>query len=142
MAEGDGYIYDNFKEEVMTAAFNLANAQDTIKVALVGSGYSPSLTTHTAWSDASASECAGSNYTAGGETLGSQQVTQETGFGKFDGADVVWTSLGPLTPQPAYCIVYDVTASNKLIAYWEITTATNGGNYTVSWGTDGLVKLT
>ena len=140
MAEGDGAIYNNFKEQVMEGEFNLLT--DVIKVALV-TGYTPDIDTHTAWADVSANEESGTGYTAGGETLGSVTVTQDdtNDRGVFDGADVTWTGLDVGTPSHA--IMYDDThASDLLIAYWEVTTASNGGDYTLQWNASGIILLT
>jgi len=140
VAEGDGTIYNNFKHQVMEGEFDLLN--DTIKVALV-TGHSPDIDTHTQWSDASGDEESGTGYSAGGETLGSVAVTMDTDNdrGKFDGADVTWSGLDVGTPSHA--IMYDDThASDLLIAYWELSTASNGGDYTLQWGANGIILLT
>jgi len=144
MAEGDGAIYNNFKEQVLNGAFNLGT--DTIKVILV-SAHSPDIDTHTQYSDVSSDEYgAGSGYTVGGETLGGQSVTQDNTNDRavFDGNDVQWSSLGPLSPAiPSHAIMYSVTASNLLMCYWEIgTTGTNGGNWTLSFDAVGIMTLT
>lgn len=145
MAEGDGYIYNNFKEQVMEAAFNLLT--DTIKIILV-SGHTPDIDAHTQLTDVSGDEYgAGSGYTVGGETLAGQAVTQDNANdrGVFDGTDQTWSSLGALSPAtPSHAIMYDDThASDLLIAYWELgTTATNGGDYTLQWGATGIILLT
>lgn len=144
MAEGDGAIYNNFKEQVMEGIFNMASGGDTLKVALV-TGYTPNIDTHTVWADASAAEESGSGYSAGGETLTSQDVTQDNtnNRGIFDAADVTWTGLDVGTPSHA--ILYDdtpTTPADPLIAYWEITTASNGGNYTLQWNAVGIITLT
>ena len=147
MAEGDGAIYNNFKEQVMEAAFNLATGQDDLKMILV-SGYSPDIDAHTQYTDVNAGEYGtGSGYTSGGASLTSQDVTQDDANdrGVFDAADLTWSSLGPLpTATPAYAILYDDThASDLLIAYWELgSTATNGGDYTLQFHTDGIILLT
>lgn len=147
MAEGDGYIYNNFKEQVMNSEFNLGSAGDTIKVVLV-SGYSPDIDTHAGYSDVSANEYGtGSGYTVGGASLTSQATSQDNANdrGKFDAADLTWSSLGALSPAtPSHAIMYDDThASDLLIAYWVLgTTATNGGDYTLQWGTNGIILLT
>lgn len=143
MAEGDGYIYNNFKEQVMEGAFNLLT--DTIKVALV-TAHSPDIDAHDDWTDASGDEESGTGYTAGGETLGSVTVTQDDANdrGIFDGADVTWTGLDVGTPSHA--IMYDDTiaapVADLLIAYWEVTTASNGGDYTLQWNATGIITLT
>jgi hypothetical protein len=59
---------------------------------------------------------------------------------KFDANDVTWTGLDVGTPSHA--ILYDSTPSETcLIAYWEVTTASNGGDYTLSWHTNGILTL-
>ena len=67
--------------------------------------------------------------------------------GVFDAADVTWTALGPLSPAtPSHVILWDDTPTSPadpLIAYWELgTTATNGGDYTIQWGANGIILLT
>ena len=147
MAEGDGAIYNNFKEAVMEGEFNLASGGDTIKVILV-SGHSPDIDVHDEYADVSGDEYGtGDGYTAGGATLAGQDVTQDDANdrGVFDGTDLTWSSLGALSPAtPSHAIMYDDThASDLLIAYWELgTTATNGCNYTLQWGTNGIILLT
>lgn len=142
MAEGDGAIYNNFKEQVMEGVFNLASGGHTIKVGLV-TGHTPDIDAHTQWADVSANEESGTGYTAGGATLGSQDVTQDNAndLGKFDGADITWSGLDVGTPSHA--IMYDDTAAgDELIAYWELTTASNGGDYTLQWNASGIITLT
>ncbi len=150
MAEGDGTIYNNFKEQIMEAIFDLATAGDTCKLILVSS-HTPDAQVHDTYSDVSADEYAtGTNYTKTGESLTGQDVTQVDGtsnWGAFDAMDVTWTSLGPLSPAtPSHAILYDdtpTTPADPLIAYWVLgTTATNGGNYTIQWGADGIITLT
>jgi len=148
MAQGDGAIYNTFKELVMEGVYNLASGGDTIKTILVGA-YTPDIDTHLDYGDVSGTEYAtGAGYTELGETLAGQDVTLDTGNdrGKFDGTDETWTSLGPLTPtHPSYAIMYDADASvaAPLIAYWEVSgTAPNGGDYTLQWGTNGIILLT
>lgn len=144
MAEGDGSIYNKFKELVMEGTFNLANGGDTVQVALV-SGYTLNIDTHSTWGDVSANEVSGTGYTAGGKTLTGQDVTVDTANdrGVFDGADVTWTGLDVGTPN--YAIMYDdtpTTPADPLIAAWELATASNGGDYTLSWDANGIILLT
>lgn len=151
MAQGDGVIYNNFKELVLSGVYNLANGGDTIKVTL-HTGYTPDIDAHQVWGDTGVSSTeypTASGYTAGGKTLGSQAVAQDNSNDRasFDGADVTWTSLGPLSPAtPSHVIMWDDTPTSPadpLIAYWELgTTATNGGDYTLQWGANGILLLT
>ena len=146
MAQGNGFLFNNFKHQLMEGVFNLLT--DTVKVALVYSA-SPNRDSHTVWSDLSGQEVAdgGVNYAAGGATLGNKTVIQNDtdDRGEFDGDNVLWNSLLLTTPAnatPSHAVMYSVTAGNKLIACWEVTTVTNGGNYTLQWGTTGIALLT
>lgn len=151
MAEGDGFIYNNFKEQIMEKIYNLATGGDTLKATLHTS-YTPDIDAHILWGTSGVSTTeygTASGYTAGGSTLGSQDTTQDNtnDRGVFDAADVTWTSLGALSPAtPGHTILWDDTPSSPadpLIAYWILgTTATNGGNYTLQWGATGIVLLT
>lgn len=151
MAEGDGFIYNNFKEQLMEGVYNLATGGDTIQVTLHTS-YTPDIDAHALWADTGVSSTeygTGSGYTAGGQVLAGQDTTQDNtnDRGVFDGTDVTWTSLGALTPAtPSHTIMWDNTPASPLdplIAYWVLgTTATNGGNYTLQWGANGIILLT
>jgi hypothetical protein len=144
MAEGDVTFYNSFYVDLMNGVHDLTN--DTIKVTLHTS-YTPNIDTHGQWSDVSATEYGtGDNYTAGGDTPGSQVVTQDNtdDQGEFDMADPAWTALGPLTPAtPSHAIVWNDSATNdELICYIELgTTATNGGDYSLALNATGLFYL-
>lgn len=144
MAQGDGAIYYTFKERVMEGVYNLANGGDTLQVILVGT-YTPDLAAHTVYGNVSGSEYnTGAGYTSGGETLAGQDVTLTDATGTFDGTDLTWASLGPLSPaHPTHTVMYDGTpAGDPLIAYWEVSgTAPNGANWTLQWGTSGIIIL-
>ena len=140
MAQGDGALYNEFKEELLLG--NIDMDGHTFKVNLV-TGYTPNIDSHNGLSDVSASEESGTGYTAGGATLAGKAVTKDTtnDRAKFDADDVTWTGLNVGTPSHA--ILYDDThASDCLVAYWEVTTATNGGNYTLQFGANGVLLLT
>ena len=151
MAEGDGTLYRTFKAALMRGDHDLATGGDTLKVTL-HTAYTPAQA-HDEWADVSATEYGtGVGYTAGGKTLGSQTVAINTTAhrGEFDGANVSWTSLGPLTPAtPSHTILWNDTPTtpltDPLIGYWVLgTTATNGGDYTLAWSTSpsAIILLT
>ena len=140
MAQGDGALYNEFKEELLLG--NIDMDGHTFKMILV-TGYTPNIDSHTALSDVSANEESGGGYTAGGATLSNKTVTKDTANdrAKFDADDVTWTALNVGTPSHA--ILYDDThATDCLVAYWEVTTPTNGGNYTLQFGANGIILLT
>ncbi len=148
MAEGNGAIYNNFKELLFNKIMDLSNGGDVLKLILV-TGYTPNIDTHTIYGDVSGDEYGtASGYTAGGETLANQATSQNNAAdqGEFDGDDVTWAALGALAPAtPSHCVLYDDTVGvpvKPLICYWEIgSTATNGGNYTIQFGAT-IINLT
>lgn len=147
MAEGDGTIYNDFKEQVLKGTHNLASGGNAIQFTL-HTGYTPNIDTHQVRADVSGTEYGtASGYTAGGKTLANQSVTQDNTNDRaaWDGDDITWTSLGPLSPAtPSHVICWNDTPSgDPLICYWVLgTTATNGGNYTLQFNANGLILLT
>jgi len=140
MAEGDGVVYNNFKEQVMEGEY--AFLTDTLKMALL-TGHAVDIDLDVGFADVSGDEEAGAGYTAGGATLAGKAVEQDNANdrGTFDATDVTWTGLDVGTPSHA--VLYDFThASDLLIAIWEVTTASNGGDYTLEFGAVGLLTIT
>jgi hypothetical protein len=66
-------MYANAYAQAFSGNINLTS--DSIKLALLTSGYTPNLTSHVHWSDVSASEASGTGYTAGGQALTSKSLT-------------------------------------------------------------------
>lgn len=150
MAEGDGFIYNSFKEWIMEGVMDLSTGGDVLKMILVET-HSPDIDAHDDYTDVSADEYASaSGYVPRGATLANQDVTKDNtnDRGVFDGDNITWSSLGPLSPAtPSHCILFNETVASPtadpLIAYWELgTTATNGGDYTLQFHTDGIILLT
>ena len=142
MAEGDGSVYYFFKESLLIGhiALGADSLAHVVKVMLV-TGHTLDTVNDEDYADVSADECSGTGYTAGGETLGSQTVTNALAT-KFDGADVTWSSLNVSGGgDPNYAIMYD-SDYDVLMFAWEIATATNGGNWTLQWHADGIATLT
>lgn len=143
MAEGNGAIYNRFKELVLSGGFDLSNGGNTIKVGLV-TGHTPNIDTHYLWSDVSGDEVADGSYAAGGNTLAGQTVDLNSGSDRadFDATDLTFTALDGVTPSHAIMYATTSTPVNTLIAYWEVTTVANGGNYTLAWHANGIILLT
>jgi len=144
MAEGDPVAYNSFKKGLLDGTFDLVN--DTLKLTL-HTGYTPDIDSHTQRSHVSATEYSTADgYTANGKTISGGVNSQDNSNdrGKFDATDVTWTALGALTPAtPSHAILWDDTAANdELIAYWELgSTATNGGDYTIQWSSNGIILV-
>lgn len=135
-------IYNSFKQKIMDGSIDLDN--DTIKVALVTSSYTPDADTHEDFDDVT-DEVTGTGYSAGGETLANVSVTKDTtdDEGVFDADDVTWTS-SEITARGA--VIYkdsgDATTS-WLIAYIDFgeDKTSSGGDFTIQWGSEGILNL-
>lgn len=142
MAEGDGYVFNDFKERVLLGEFDLVD--DTINVALIDSGWSATVDgAAMTYATVSGNELSGTGYTAKGDTITTPSVTQDDTNNRaaFDGDNASWTGLDAGTPATA--VMFDDThASDALIAYWEVTTASNGSDYTLQWHANGIMLLT
>lgn len=142
MAEGDITVTNQAKAWLLGGLLDLDT--DTIKVALVN-GYSFNVDNNHGYANFSANEITAVGYTAGGAALtGLTITTNDTGdYGKWDAADVTWNSLATATISAA--LIYDDTlttpVADGLLAKVEIGTNSNGGNYTISWNSGGIVQL-
>jgi hypothetical protein len=146
MAQGQGASYNEFKRALLAGEIDLSgdSSGHVIKVCLV-TAYTPNIDSDLTYTTTiSGKECSGGVYVAGGATLGGKAVTTDTANdrGKFDGNDVLWSAL-QLAQTPSHAVMYDNTHAGKaLIAYWEVTTPTNGGDYTIAWNSSGIFLLT
>lgn len=142
---------NKFRTLLLNSGINLLT--DTIKVMLVSNTYTPdkdhsfvsSITSGTT------KELSGTGYVAGfggsgRKTLASKTVTQNdtSDIGYFDAADVTWTGINAGTV--GYVVVLkEVTsdADSPIIAIHDVSpdVVTNGGDYTVQWASDGVLKL-
>lgn len=118
---------------------------DTIKVALLTSSYTPNQNTHQYFSDVSANEVSGTGYTAGGVTLGSKTAVQSTVTMTFSGANASWSAS---TITARYAVIYDSTpgtgATDPLVAYVDFGAdqSSSSGTFTISWSGSGIFTTT
>jgi len=118
---------------------------DTIKVMLVGSGYTPNQDTHDFINDVSAQEITGEGYTAGGATLGTKTVTQDDTNNRavFDAANVVWAN----STITAYGAVFykdsGDPATSPVLFYKDFggVEESADGNFTLNFSADGIFYL-
>jgi len=140
MAQGDAIVTNNAKEGLMLGLYDLDT--DALKVALYSVALgspdgAPAYTT--------TNEIVASGYTAGGESVSTPAVTQDdtNDLAKLDddGSNISWTNLATATILEAR--LYDDTASPKdVIILWEISTDSNGGNYTLTFhATNGILTI-
>lgn len=143
MAEGDPTVYNAAKKGFLDGAFDFAN--DTIKLALLTSSYTPNIDTHDMWDDVSSYEASGTGYSAGGKTVTSLTTNLDAANDRayVDAPDVTWTGLDIGTP--GYAVLYQSTgtpSTSRLICYWQLgSTATNGGDYTIKFNANGILYI-
>lgn len=93
------------------ASFNLNDLiTNNIRVALVSSGYSPSIS-HTVYADLTNELTTANGYTAGGQLLDGKSITGNI----FKSSNPSWTASGTLTAF--YWVLYHDTGSKPLICY-------------------------
>lgn len=97
---------------------------DTIKVALLTNGYTPSAGTDVSFDDVSTYEVAGTGYTAGGEELVDKVWSYDSGItaAKLVASPVSWAELSTTT---RYAVIYKdtgVSTTSRLIAYLDFET--------------------
>ena len=146
MAEGDASVYNNFKFEILSAPVDLAN--DTLKVVLLDTLYTFSADGEPGLEHVNSREISGTGYNAGGCTLAGQALAQRDTVDNvwLDGTDLTWANLG--TDNIESAVIYDDTltatdaeVADPLMIHWEIATNSNGGNYTLQWGSSGLLVV-
>lgn len=120
---------------------------DTIKVMLTTSSYTPDQDTHD-YKDDVTNEVSGTGYTAGGMQLANDTLTYTAGSNvlKYDADDVTWTTVTLTDVKNA--VIYDDTpgtaATKPLIGFGVIDTAVNpnAGNLVITWDSAGLLTAT
>ena len=134
-------VYNSYKKDVLDGTIDLVN--DTIKVALCTSSYTPDIDAHSFFDDIT-NEVVGTGYTAGGETLGTKTTTQDNtdDEGVFDAADTTWSSS---TITARYAIIYKDTgtaSTSPLICYVDLgeDKTSVSGDFTLSWNAEGIIN--
>jgi hypothetical protein len=110
-------FFNAFFADAMNGEHDLAT--DTLKIAL--SNTAPSATDTTL---ADITEIAAANgYTSGGQALDNVTSTQSSGVHTLEADDEVFTATGGAMGTFRYAVLYNSTASDKLIGYWDNATA-------------------
>jgi hypothetical protein len=134
--------YNSFKKALMDGGLDLAN--NTIKVMLVTSGYTPNADSHD-FKDDVTNEVTGTGYTAGGAALANKSVTQDNtdDEGVFDADDVTWAN-STITARAAVLYKDTGTASTSpLICYIDFGAdkSSEGADFTLEWNSEGIVNI-
>lgn len=137
-------VYNNFKELLLLRTFTGA----TVKMILLGSGYSFNADSHAGYADISASELPnGNGYTTGGKTLTNLVISQDNvdDEGVLDCDDPVWTGA-TISAYAAACHIDSETTpvADALVNHQAFSgapiTSTNA-NFTVQIAAEGLLNL-
>ena len=135
-----------FPVELLSAAHNFAS--DTFKLALYTS--TPYTTGSTIY--VVTDETTGTEYSAGGNTLTGNAVSNVSNYATVDFTDSVWGSPTPATFSAAFGAIYDSSASNKLVVILDFggTKSCSNGTFTVTFpsptsgapsGADALLSI-
>ena len=125
-------------------------ASDTFKLALyTANPYTQSTSTVYV----ATSESSGTEYSAGGNTLAGNAVSNVADIATVDFTDSVWGSPTPATFSAAYGTIYNSSASNKLVVVLDFggKKSCSNGTFTVTFpdptsgspsGADALLSIT
>ena len=121
---------------------------DTFKLALyTASPYTTASTVYVATTESS-----GTEYSAGGNTLAGNAVSNVANYATVDFTDSVWGRPTPATFSAAYGAIYNSSASNKLVVILDFsgTKSCSNGTFTVTFpsptsgspsGADALLSI-
>lgn len=125
--------YNTFVDELSKGGHNLQTA--VFKVALTNTA--PTVATDTVWNTTVAPAPAAANgYTAGGNTLTTSSAATTSGTFKLVLADSTFTATAGGIGPVRYAIIYNSSASNKVVAYYDYgssITLANGENLLVDF---------
>lgn len=108
--------YNSFADEVSKGGHNLQTA--VFKLALTNTA--PTVASDTVWNTTVAPAPAAANgYSAGGNTLTTSSASTTSGTFKLVLADSVFTASGGQIGPFRYAILYNSSASNKLVGYYD-----------------------
>ncbi len=143
MAAATITFYNNVREDIGDGSLDLDN--DTFKVALLSSSYTPDVENHAAYSDLTNELATANGYTQDDKTLTATWVRSTTTC-TFDADDVVWTaSGGSITAR--YAVIYSDTGE-ELICYILLDSApadveaTDGNTFTIAFNASGIFTVT
>ena len=136
-----------FPVELLSSTHNFAS--NTFKLALyTASPYTTASTVYVV-----TSETTGTEYSAGGNTLSGNAVSNSADYATVDFTDSVWGSPTPATFSAAYGTIYNSSDTNKLVVILDFsgTKSCSNGTFTVTFpsptsgspsGADALLSIT
>lgn len=146
MASGTVKWFGNTPKAFFNKEIDLLD--DTIKVALTTSSYSPAQDTDDYFNDVTNEVPGTGNYTSGGQQIANDTLTYTSGTNvmKYDGDDMSWGSSTISGARVA--VIYDATpgadSSRPLIGYcvFDGDVSTSAGTLAIAWDANGILTLT
>lgn len=112
--------YNSFIDELSKGGHNLTTA--AFKVALTNTA--PNAASDTVWNTTVApAPAAGNGYTAGGNAMSTASATTTAGVFKLTLNDTVFTATAGGIGPFRYAILYNTSATNKLLGYYDYTSS-------------------
>lgn len=133
-------IYNKFPLYLGDGTMDMDN--DTFKVALLTSSYTPDAT-HDTYSDLTNEVADGSGYSTGGTTLSTVTWTESSGTVTLSAANPSWTSA---TFTARYAVVYDDTPADPakpLVCLFDFSTdqTVSNGTFTLQFNANGILTI-
>lgn len=118
---------------------------ETIKVSLHTSSYTPDQDAHDYYNDVSA-EVSHANYAAGGATLANKTVTLDTANDRVEFGNSVATSWSNVSFTARYAVIYQSTgsaATSLLLGYVDFggDETVSSGTFTITWDAEGILQI-
>lgn len=136
-------FYNSFKKALLDKSIDFTN--DTIKLALCTSSYTPNIDSHDNFDDITNEVSASGTYSAGGVTLSGKSTSADNtdNEGVFDASDVSITSA---TITARYGILYKstgVASTSPLIAYIDFgeNKSSVSGTFGITWNAEGIINI-
>jgi len=141
-----GYLYGSFFSKVLNKEIDWLD--DSIKVALVSSSYTPLQDTNDYWDDVVSYEIPnGNGYTTGGIALTGKTSEYDAGTNTttINADDVNWSNA---TITARYAVIYSDTpvtnTAKALIAYLDFgeDKSSSNGPFSIQWNASGIIEFT
>jgi len=136
-------FYNSFKKALLDKSIDFTN--DTIKLALCTSSYTPNIDTHDNFDDITNEVGASGTYSAGGVSLAGKATSADNtdNEGVFDANDISITSA---TITARYGILYKDTgtpSTSPLIAYIDFgeNKTSVSGTFGITWNAEGIINI-
>jgi hypothetical protein len=150
MAQGDLTLFDEYSLEILSGTHDQSAGGNTFKVSLHSTALPAASASAPSFGDWT--ECSGSGYTTGGESITTgQSVSQVSGSTyKWDSTDnPSWAQNGSGPTDVIFALIYnDTDAGDKAVGFIDMTTdggttpiSLQAGNISITWNASGILTV-